>query len=481
MKKDKCPCKKTSIGGQALMEGIMMRGPKKTAMAVRNPDGEIVLEVSSNGTKTPVLAKIPVVRGVYSFAMSMIQGYKCLMRSAEISGLEEAEEEMRREKEAKKAAKAAKKAAKKGESVGASNSAEPNCESPVTPVESVEPAEPVADSVGANISAEPKCESPAEESNPVGAIHESPVTPVESVEPAESVTDSVGANISAEPKCESTVTPVESVEPAESVPDSVGANISAEPKCESTAPAKKEKKNDSASFTTTMVMILGVVLGMGLAILLFKFVPTALYDLLVGLLPMLKPEDVALESFIRSLVEGLLKIIIVVGYMAAVSLMKDIRRTFRYHGAEHKTIFCYEAGLPLTVENVRKQKRFHPRCGTSFLILMVLVNVFVSFFIEPSFVAIFGDTMKNVLSPIHSVLPTLVRTGISLVLLPLVMGIGYELLKLAGRYDTFFTRLISLPGVWLQHITVLEPDDSMIECAIAAVKEVIPEDNSDQW
>ena len=408
MKKDKCPCKKTSIGGQALMEGIMMRGPKKTAMAVRNPDGEIVLEVSSNGTKTPVLAKIPVVRGVYSFAMSMIQGYKCLMRSAEISGLEEAEEEMRREKEAKKAAKAAKKAAKKGESVEAAPVAADTAESPVTPVESVEGAEPVTDSVGASNSAEPNCESPV-------------------------------------------------------------------------APAKKEKKHDSASFTTTMVMILGVVLGMGLAILLFKFVPTALYDLLVGLLPMLKPEDVALESFIRSLVEGLLKIIIVVGYMAAVSLMKEIRRTFRYHGAEHKTIFCYEAGLPLTVENVRKQKRFHPRCGTSFLILMVLVNVFVSFFIEPSFVAIFGDTMKNVLSPIHSVLPTLVRTGISLVLLPLVMGIGYELLKLAGRYDTFFTRLISLPGVWLQHITVLEPDDSMIECAIAAVKEVIPEDESDRW
>ena len=329
------------------------------------------------------------------------------MRSAEISGLEEAEEEMRREKEAKKAAKAAKKAAKKGQPV---------------------------------------------EAAPVGAIHESPVTPVESVEPAEPVPDSVGANISAEPKCESPV-----------------------------APAKKEKKHDSTSLTSTLVMVLGVVLGMGLAILLFKFVPTALYDLLVGLLPMLKPEDVALESFIRSLVEGLLKIVIVVGYMAVVSLMKEIRRTFQYHGAEHKTIFCYEAGLPLTVENVRKQKRFHPRCGTSFLILMVLVNVFVSFFIEPTFVAIFGDTMKNVLSPIHSVLPTLVRTGISLVLLPLVMGIGYELLKLAGRYDTVLTRLISLPGVWLQHITVLEPDDSMIECAIAAVKEVIPEDESDRW
>ena len=399
MKKDKCPCKKTSIGGQALMEGIMMRGPKKTAMAVRNPDGEIVLEVSSNSTKTPVIAKIPVVRGVYSFAMSMIQGYKCLMRSAEISGLEEAEEEMRREKEAKKAAKAAKKAAKKGE--------EPEAAEPVAIHESPEATEPVAD-------------------------HESP-------EPTEPVADR-----------------------------------------EAPAPAKKEKKTDSTSVTTTLVMVLGVVLGLGLAILLFKFVPTALYDLLVGLLPVLKPEDVALDSFIRSLIEGVFKIVIVVGYMAAVSLMKEIRRTFRYHGAEHKTIFCYEAGLELTVENVRKQKRFHPRCGTSFLILMVLVNVFVSFFINPVFYAIAGFPMEE-LAEVFKLLPTLVRTGISLVLLPLVMGIGYELLKLAGRYDNFLTRLISLPGVWLQHITVLEPDDSMIECAIAAVKEVIPEDESDRW
>ncbi len=407
MKKDKCPCKKTSIGGQALMEGIMMRGPQKTAMAVRNPEGEIVLEVSDNSTKTPVIAKIPVVRGVYNFAMSMIQGYKCLMRSAEISGLEEAEEEMRREKEAKKAAKAAKKAAKKSAAQGT----------------------PVAEEI------------PAPEEMPV----------------------------------------VDDIPTAEDVPAAEDVPTAEETPAAQEVFAKKEKKNDSASLTTTLVMVLGVVLGLGLAILLFKFVPTALYDLIVGFVPALKPEDVALDSLVRSLIEGILKIVIVVGYMAAVSLMKEIRRTFRYHGAEHKTIFCYEAGLPLTVENVRKQKRFHPRCGTSFLILMVLVNVFVSFFIEPTFMAIFGDTMKNVLGPIHSVLPTLVRTGISLVLLPLVMGIGYELLKLAGRYDNFLTRLISLPGVWLQHITVLEPDDSMIECAIAAVKEVIPEDESDRW
>ncbi len=406
MKKDKCPpCKKTSIGGQALMEGIMMRGPKKTAMAVRNPDGEIVLEVNPNATKTPLITKIPVARGVYNFAMSMIQGYKCLMRSAEIAGLEEAEEEMRREKEAKKAAKAAKKAAKKGEACN------------------TEPDEqPVAQQIDAEQATEP---APA----------------------AEQTAD------------ELTV-----------------------PEPEAAPKAKKEKKVDSASLTTTLVMVLGVVLGLGLAILLFKFVPTGIYDLLVNWVPALKPEDIMLDSFIRSLIEGILKIVIVVGYMAAVSLMKDIRRTFQYHGAEHKSIFCYEAGLPLTVENVRKQKRFHPRCGTSFLILMVLVNVFVSFFINPVFMAIAGFPMEDLADMYNiGILPTLVRTGISLVLLPLVMGIGYELLKLAGRHDNFLTRLISLPGVWLQHLTVLEPDDSMIECAIAAINEVIPEDESDKW
>ena len=161
------------------------------------------------------------------------------------------------------------------------------------------------------------------------------------------------------------------------------------------------------------------------------------------------------------------------------------------------TFFAYVIGLPLGVLLVTGEKEgirplppalmrvlntvINLLRSVPFLILMVLVNVFVSFFIEPTFVAIFGGTMKEVLGEIHNVLPTLVRTGISLVLLPLVMGIGYELLKLAGRYDNFLTRLISLPGVWLQHITVLEPDDSMIECAIAAIKEVIPEDESDQW
>ena len=142
--------------------------------------------------------------------------------------------------------------------------------------------------------------------------------------------------------------------------------------------------------------------------------------------------------------------------------MKDIRRTFMYHGAEHKTIFCYENGLPLTVENVRPQKRFHPRCGTSFLILVLLVGIVIAIFIPTN-------------------IPIIARVLIKLACIPLVVGIGYELIKLAGRKDNWFTRIISAPGMWLQHLTTREPDDSMIECAIAAMEKVIPGDDSDQW
>lgn len=156
--------------------------------------------------------------------------------------------------------------------------------------------------------------------------------------------------------------------------------------------------------------------------------------------------------------------------MALVCLMKDIRRTFEYHGAEHKTIFCYESGLELTVENVRKQRRFHPRCGTSFLILMLIVSIAVGLCIDPIYMAITGHAANK-----------LVFSLIKLCLLPLTMGIGYELIKLAGRHDNLFTKIISAPGLWLQRLTVKEPSDDMIECAIAAFKEVIPEDQSDKY
>ena len=124
----------------------------------------------------------------------------------------------------------------------------------------------------------------------------------------------------------------------------------------------------------------------------------------------------------------------------------------------------------MTVENIRKQRRFHPRCGTSFLILMLLVSIFVSFFIDPISIAITGN-----------VLPSLLRAVVKILLLPLIVGLGYELIKFAGRHDNLLTRIISAPGVWLQHVTVFEPTDDMIECAIEAMTRAIPEDESDNW
>ena len=203
-------------------------------------------------------------------------------------------------------------------------------------------------------------------------------------------------------------------------------------------------------------ILLGVaaVLGGLFAILLFTVLPTVLVGGVNRLLP--------LGRWSKVILEAVLKVAIFLSYMVAISKMKEIHRVFEYHGAEHKTIACYEAGDALTVENVRKYTRFHPRCGTSFLILVVIVSVFL-----------------------YSVLPwssTGLRVVFKLLLLPVVMGISYELLKWCGRSDNLATRIIRQPGIWVQHLTVFEPDDSMIEVAIAAVTPVLPEDPEDgRW
>lgn len=323
--------KKTSIGGQALIEGVMMRGPKKTAMAVRHTSGEIRTEEWDNPTKKSAFFRIPLLRGIFNFVDSMITGYKSLMKSAEMSGMEEIEAE----------------------------------------------------------------------SDDKEAIE------------------------------------------------------------------KAEKDNKLLQKLMPIVMVISAVLGVGLALFLFMYLPTLVYDLVAPLCGL--PTDKAVldahfgYNFLKALITGVLKILIFLVYMILVSQMKDIKRVFRYHGAEHKTIFCYEHGKELTVENVRGESRFHPRCGTSFMILMMFVGVAVSMFIP-------------------STLPTWLYASIKLLTLPLVMGIGYELLKLAGRHDNWFTRFISAPGKWMQRITTAEPDDSMIECAITAFVAVIPEDEkSDNW
>ena len=343
-KQQECVLKKTSIGGQALIEGVMMRGPQRTAMAVRHTSGEIRMEEWENPKNNRwAITKWPLVRGVFNFIDSLTFGMKCLMKSAEMSGLED------------------------------------------------------------------ELEDAMEEDNTL----------------PEDATDEEKAAAEA---------------------------------------AKEEKKaanKKKADALMNVVMVVGMVLGVALSLVLFMWLPTVLFKALAPLIPSLT-EGTSTYQVVRGIFEGLLRMLIFLGYMIAVAQMKDIRRTFMYHGAEHKSIFCYEKGLPLTVENVRKQKRFHPRCGTSFMILMLIVGIFIS-----------------ILIPINN---TIIRTIVKLLLLPLTVGIGYELIKLAGRRDNWFTRFISAPGVWVQHITTVEPDDSMIECAIKALEAVIPEDGeSDKW
>ena len=312
--------KYTAIGGQALIEGILMKSPEKIAMAVRLPDGNIDIsyfEGKSIKEKYKIL-KLPIIRGVISFAESMIQGYKALMISADKSGFTDLEEEKKEEN---------------GESS-----------------------------------------------------------------------------------------------------------------------EKKKKANNSL---ISLVMIIGTVLGVALSVVLFMLLPRLFVSGVEFLF------STRFSKLVRSGIEQLLKLAVFVLYVYLVSFMKDIKRVFMYHGAEHKTIFCYEKGLELTVENVREQKRLHPRCGTSFMILMILISV------------IFSTVVQMIFPGVYDVY--WLWTIVKILMLPLICGAGFEVLKICGKYDNVLTRIISAPGMWLQKITTKEPEDSMIEIAIAALKACEPE------
>ena len=302
---------KSKIGGQAVIEGVMMRGIDTASMANRLPNGEIDLETwpIRGGKNLPWYRKVPFLRGVFSFGISLIDGYKCLMRSADKQLTEDDEEE----------------------------------------------------------------------------------------------------------------------------------------------PTKFEKWLTEKLGDKLMPIISGisVVLGLGLAILLFMMLPTLILKF-IGLF-------VELPTIAKNAIEGVIKIGIFVGYTALTGLMEDMHRLYEYHGAEHKTIACYEHGQKLTVENVKKHCRFHPRCGTSFVFLVLFISIFVT--------TIFRLSWDNVL----------LRVLCKLALLPVVMGISYEVIRLAGKYDNIVMRIVSAPGLWIQRITTKEPKDDEIECAIAALKAVIPE------
>ena len=297
---------KTSIGGQAVIEGVMMRGPKLTALSVRMPDQSISTETWDTPNSNKWYKKTPFIRGVFNFVESLTDGYKSLMKAAEKSGLDDEEEE----------------------------------------------------------------------------------------------------------------------------------------------PSKFEQKLRQLLGDKFMPFLQGCILlfSLAMALFFFAFLPTTL----VGFF-----KDYINHPLALSALEGLTKIAILILYLALISNMSDIKRVFMYHGAEHKTIFCYEHGEELTVENVRKSTRFHPRCGTSFLVIVLLLSILVSSMVS-------WDNLW-------------MRVGLKVLCLPIIMSLSYECIKFAGRHDNLFTRILSAPGLWTQRLTTREPDDSMIEVAIASMKKVIPE------
>lgn len=314
---------KTSVGGQALIEGIMMQGPRGAAVSVRTPDGSIdteMVEFKHAKDKFKPLGW-PLIRGVVAYIESMLFGYKCLMISAEKSGLEDLEE--------------------------------------------------------------------SEE------------------------------------------------------------NMS-----------KLDKwLNDHINKKVLGVLTaIASVVGMLLAFLLFFYLPTIAVNFINKL-----SGDVL--SNYRALFEGIIRMIIFVAYIALVSLMKDIKRTFMYHGAEHKTIFCYEKGCELTVENVKKHSRFHPRCGTSFIFVILIISVIIS-----SAISVTWPELRD---------QTVLWIAIKILILPLITGISYEFIKYAGRHENIFVKILSAPGLWMQRLTTKEPDDDMIEVALASFKAVITENPED--
>ena len=339
--------KKTTIGGQALIEGIMMCGPHRTAIAVRKADGSIYVEEIRKSASETFFEKVPLVRGCLRFFRQLITGTAALMKSAEIS----------------------------------------------------------------------------EEGAPEDVV--------------------------------------ERVTLDEDKPQTI--KEASEKKGKEKTESKLDKWADKHS---DGVMIFAAVLGLAFSIVLFILLPRLIVDTGLHFFSAERSDSVGLNVGLN-FIEGVIRIVIFLSYLGLTSRMKDIARVWMYHGAEHKTIACYEAGEELTVENIRKQSRFHPRCGTAFLFIVVLVSILV-FCVASVFIGV-NVWWINML--------------VRLALVPLVGGISFEILRFCGRHDqNRLCKIFIAPGLALQKLTTKEPTDSMIEVAIASVQAVIPENsNEDIW
>ena len=357
-KQDLC-CRKNRVGGQAVIEGVMMKKGEEVALAVRKDDGTIEI---SNSKFVALKTKhkwinIPILRGVVGFFESLVLSFKTLGKATDMLGLEEEEARLKAEKQAKKEAKK-----------------------------------------------NAKCKMQNAESE--------------------------GGEVTTAPN-------------------------EAEKKAEDASSNKTEDEKKGGGTTTVFIMAISLVLGLALALFLFSYLPTIVTNWLVEWFEI---DPTGGWQYGLAAIEGAIKVLIFIGYLVLVSLMKDIRRTFQYHGAEHKSIACFEAGMELTPENAKKCTRYHPRCGTSFMFVMILLGIVVGMFIPQ-----WGDMVW-------------LRVLIKIAILPLIMGVGYEFIMLAGKHENWLTKALSAPGLWMQRITTREPDEYQLAIAICAIKASMPEE-----
>ena len=405
-KVDLC-CRKNRVGGQAVIEGVMMKNGSTVALAVRKEDGTIEIDKSEFiAVKTKhKWINIPILRGIVGFFESLILSFKTLSKATDMLGLDELEEQERQEKEAKKEAKKRAKLEKKG----------------LLPKEDPTENEKTPEDVAEN---EEKTDTPTVKCNEDSCEIVFPTKKEENTTHTE--------------ECDGDSCPI-------SFPKEVGKDEIEEKKTE-------KKKSDGGA--TVFVMAISLVLGLGLALLLFSVLPSLISKFISDIFDF----D---NRYIFATIEGIVKVLIFIGYLAGVSLMKDIKRTFQYHGAEHKSIACFESGMDLTPENARKCTRFHPRCGTSFMFVMILLGIIVGMFIPE-----FKDMVW-------------LRILIKIATLPIVMGVGYEFIMFAGKHENWLTKALSAPGLWMQRITTKEPDDNQLAIAICAIKSSMPDEFPD--
>lgn len=397
----KQPKKMTSIGGQALMEGLMMIGPATLSMAVRLPDGTIHVETAPVGKSTRA-TKIPFIRGSVKIFQQMVIGTRYLLRSAQYIE----------------------------DDIAVATSKKPPEESLSTGLE------------GSDLPAKPLAVVPE-------------VLPVVLPENVEVLPESVEALTKPEASVQA---PIETPAVGEIVGNDNKIQIvkkgkEKKPKGPGRIDRFLSKHSDAMLYVSAMV---GILISVGLFILL----PNLLTNLTVGL--WLDKNASAGNNILFSLTEGIVRIAIFIAYLALASSLKDIKRVWMYHGAEHKTIFCYESGLPLTIDNVRTFSKHHPRCGTAFMFIILILSIIVFSFVPG----------------INIIVDMLIR----LACVPILAGLAYEVIHWSARHDNFATRILTMPGLWLQRLTTKEPDDQMIEVAIAAMVPVIPAgERGDEW